>query len=215
MIQRNVILKFIISAGFIYAFFILIAFAGGEKYYQSKFSSMNESLISKVLKIDSVEFRQNDKADKKIFDTKVLIINKQSVLNAKRSLIKAGKTSAPITVNWITFHSLRFAYLPTIIVLSLILATPFVTYRRRIWCMILGFTIINLFLIFKLYLWILQNSSIFESMSIFWQKSINFFVHTMVEDMPMRIIIPVFIWLLVSFRVSDYRGFVASLEPKK
>ncbi len=215
MAKRKGILRFFIIAAVLYCFFLIIMFMGGKNYYQQALSLINEPSVNAILKKDSVQFREIDNTDSGEFDTKVRIINKESIREARRALRQAGKTAKPVDVRFIKFNSLRSGYLPTIFVLTLIIATPFTRYRRKLFALFAGFILINLFISFKFYIWILQTNTGFETMSIFGQKFISGLVYIFILDMPMRVIVPVLIWLLVSFRVSDYRGFVANLRPKE
>ena len=105
-------------------------------------------------------------------------------------------------------HSARLtAYLPTVQVLALILATP-IPWSRRWKALLLGLVLVNLFVLFRLWIVVLN---IFcsdlpvgvVSLSPFWKAVLNTTYRVGVVWASCSFVVPIFIWILVAIRRED------------
>ena len=109
---------------------------------------------------------------------------------------------------WSSFSSRTMAYLPTALVITLILATG-ISWRRRFWALVWGLVWIHVFIAFLLGLMIVAlicahpQLGLFE-VSPFWQKAVSllreFFLNRV--GTPLATAVP--IWMVVTFRRDDW-----------
>lgn len=128
------------------------------------------------------------------------------------------------------FHTnSRFiAYVPTALVVSLILATP-IRWRRRLWALLWGLLLINAFIIIRLFLQILGAFSgviltdagvalssdhplVIFSPGLFWMRCLGFLLVVFLVSSAGNFVVPVFIWALATFRPRDWRKILPRLE---
>jgi|SRR3972149_774246 len=100
------------------------------------------------------------------------------------------------------------AYLQTTLLTSLVLATP-LPWRRRLWALLLGMILVNVAIVCKLLVTVLHG---FSSTRVAlldpsppWDKVLAVAYDFAVGDVVMLLMLPVFIWILVCFRQSDWR----------
>lgn len=143
-------------------------------------------------------FSYEDKITSYKLDTKVVLFNRDQVVAAKQSGQATVKGADLFISSWYS------ALLPTILLLTLILASP-VSLKRKLLAIVLGLLIMYLFIVFKLRLSIaneyLKNPWLeFPLSHPKWTKTAHDIFVTNIET---TIIFPVFIWILVTFRKSD------------
>ena len=101
------------------------------------------------------------------------------------------------------------AYVPTCVVVALILASP-IPWRRRLLALIWGLILVYAFLLFRLSMAIINTMSDPGALQAFdlapaVKAMIAFFVlHIMGSLIASSYIVPVFIWLVVTFRRQDW-----------
>ena len=117
-------------------------------------------------------------------------------------------------------HSARLtAYLPTVQVLALILATP-IPWSRRWKALLLGLVLVNLFVLFRLWIVVLN---IFcsdlpvgvVSLSPFWKAVLNTTYRVGVVWASCSFVVPIFIWILVAIRREDLQRWAGRETGKK
>ena len=105
-------------------------------------------------------------------------------------------------------HSARLtAYLPTVQVIALILATP-IPWSRRFKALALGLVLVNLFVLLRLWIVILNIFSSDRpvaviSLSPFWKAVLDTTYRVGVVWATCSFVVPIFIWILVAIRRQD------------
>jgi hypothetical protein len=110
---------------------------------------------------------------------------------------------------WTTPISSRMqGYLPTAEVLALILATP-IPWKRRLWALIGGVLIVHVFIavrVLSAIAYSLNTAQLgtFSDLSPFW-RDVVFKIDEILTTVPTTtFVVPVFVWILVTFRRGDH-----------
>ena len=107
--------------------------------------------------------------------------------------------------------SSRSGYLPTALLLSLVLSSP-IGFRRKIVALLAGSFIVTAFVMFKLWIQILYNCYSTEWLklqptSLTTLKVVNYIYTNFIDNPGPSLYFSVLIWLLVSFRINDLNDF--------
>lgn len=103
---------------------------------------------------------------------------------------------------WLRINSREVGYLATIVVTSLILATP-AGWRRRIRALLLGLLLVNVFITIRplvLILYWSNRNSPMPADPTFWDKTVSAAVQFVGVGQPLSYIVPIVIWMLVVLR---------------
>ena len=123
------------------------------------------------------------------------------------ALVKPDKT----TVTLERFINTRYlGFIPTILLVSLVLASP-VPWKRRAVALAAGFLVITLLVIFKQWIALLwhseQNSWLqLSTFTGFREKLFKYSYHIICVSSSTLLYFVVAVWLLVTFRVDDFTG---------
>lgn len=103
------------------------------------------------------------------------------------------------------------AYVQTVFLVSLVLATP-LPWRRRLWALLWGLILVNMAIACRLLICVLHEFSS-ARLSLLapgppWENLLQRAYDFTGGDVVMMLMLPVFIWILVSFRRDDYRMIV-------
>lgn len=109
-------------------------------------------------------------------------------------------------------------YAPLSMVLTLILASP-VPWRRRAWACLWGLILVHAWMAIGLILLVVHAYSVpgplaMYSVSAVTTKSLAFLAETMVTSTVGRYAVPVFFWLLVTFRRADWQRCSETISAK-
>ncbi len=104
----------------------------------------------------------------------------------------------------VTFDVRSIGWVPTALTAALILASP-VPWWRRLWALIGGLVLIQLFILFTIQVSIWDNSPAagLIQYSPFWQEVMDGLNYVVVLQLGASFSIPLVIWILVTFRSSD------------
>jgi hypothetical protein len=129
-------------------------------------------------------------------DTRIVIINRK---------LMQSDGSGP--VRNLDLDSFDFTWRPVSLLLALILASP-VSWPRRAWALVAGGVCLQAFLLFVLGLAIWEESTevALVTLSPFWKHAADNIMHLLVGQL--NIAAPFLIWLVVTFRQEDFRGFL-------
>ena len=105
-------------------------------------------------------------------------------------------------------------YAPTAVLLSLILASP-VTWKRRGWATVLGLILVHLWIAFALWLMLVDtysdpNKLAMYELSPLVKGSLSYTTFVVTKSTMTRYFVPVFFWILVTFRRDDWQIIVAT-----
>jgi len=131
------------------------------------------------------------------------------------SEIKVGKRGSPHFTTT-PYDSILAGYLPMAETIALVLATP-IPWRRRWEALFYGVLLANGFVALKVYILLLHWFSIEKpwalyTLSQFWNNVLAAVLEFIVVAPTCTFLVPVLIWILVTFRREDIRRFVASTE---
>ncbi len=111
-------------------------------------------------------------------------------------------------------------YLATALVVALVLATP-ISWRRKSIALLLGLLLIDAFVFWRLWLGLVDTFSDHQLALIrftpFWKETVRLAVHIFIGSIEASFIVPVFVWILVTFRRGDLErlGFLAVRRDEK
>jgi len=93
--------------------------------------------------------------------------------------------------------------------LALILATP-ITWKRKGWSVLWGMMLVHVFFVFSQIILILfffsyHQEQLVVTFSPFWQDVLSATVNIVIGDIWTLYVVPILIWILVTFRRSDWR----------
>jgi len=167
--------------------------AWGDKY-AAKLRSAGNFLFEDMGKNRKVNFKKINIGQ---FDTEIGAIRPQ--------LLKVeGKGWHFARIN--TWH---VGYMPTICLVALILATPFAVISQKILALLAGLVFFNLYLYAILYVRILfvfnqMDRELERFEPSFFSTLLDYIYHSFTKNIGLLTIIPIFIWLLVAFRKSNF-----------
>ena len=95
-------------------------------------------------------------------------------------------------------------WVPTALTTALILASP-VPWKRRLWALLAGWVLVQLFLLFSLQSWIWDASPAvsLETLSPFWQSRADDLEYVLITQLGASFSVPLVIWVVVTFRRRD------------
>ena len=198
MQPRNAILRFFAHLVLFYTLFI-IPWPGVAEVYLAGLCAVGNRVLGTMGRDGAVTF-QSDPA------TKWMCV---------QTLYKRGVNLAARR-----HHDSRPDYLTTALTASLVLATP-TPWRRRGPALLLGLLLINLFVLGRIGLGLLDTFSDDQLALIrfppFWKDSLRLAVQVFIGSIEASFIVPVFVWIVVTFRRTDLQqwGFAARQENKR
>lgn len=178
----------------LYLLFVVVwEFADGQRWYPAAFQSAGSTFFRAFefgdddggrVHIDELDTPNN------LWDSELRFAN-----------LKTGAKGAQ------PFSSRYWGYAPTTMVLTLILATP-VSWKRRGWAMLAGLALVHLWIGLECWLSILNGFSGANDLAIyFFSSAPKKVLATVTEFVTVstvtRFVVPVFIWVLVTFRRQD------------
>lgn len=190
-IGRHVVAAFFIKLCVIYGVW-LAAWPWTQNVYRAFFRQVGQSLLHKVGNTGRVKFTNMDQVERER-DTLMILENTAFTKQHEEN---------PVSARYL-------GYLPTGFTIALVLATP-TPWHRRLWSLFLGVILIQLFITFQLWLGVLwrfsgpaTDSFFIYHPGTFWRGALDVLRKVLAMSPVTAYIAPVFIWLLVSFRVED------------
>lgn len=193
MLTSNPVLKFLIM--FILAFGLLIAPWPGLGNAFAKFFVNQVEWISGILGPNAfIQFSEGQGH----LDTQINIANAQQ--------LAADKT---VEAAYFTVGSRQTAYLPFVLFIALIIATP-ISLKRKLLAFPLGVLLVYLFVAFKIIVLFLYNYNLQEWIGLFQfegftERLVNFSYSTIANPLPPTILMIFLIWIMVCFRKDDWK----------
>ena len=193
MSLRNLILGFLIRFVLVFGLLILPWPEWNELYGQG-FRAIGNGIFAQdgkkwVLYFEAHRQTQGFSA----LDTRITIGN--------RSLID-NNGKGPATILGLDTRSI--GWIPTALVIALIVATP-IPLRRRILALLCGLLLIHAFILLSVaaYIWNESTNVFLVALSPFWKQIADAFQYTLVTQMGISFTMPVLIWILVTFQEYD------------
>lgn len=128
----------------------------------------------------------------------------------EEEIIGGRKAKVPITNKKISREAVdiaRTGYVPTALVIALVIASP-VTWKRRLWALVWGGLLISAFAAGRFYLFAYYFFSRPSKLQVielgnFGDTVVSFLYEHFFVSPTGTVLVPVFVWLLVTFRRSD------------
>jgi hypothetical protein len=117
------------------------------------------------------------------------------------------------------YNSSYAGYLPTALLVSLIVSTP-VTWKRRGWALVWGLLLIHLFILLRVWLLLLYEFRTGTAVGFYnFGGFARLVLRIMVEGISISpvtsCIVPVLIWMMVIFRREDYASLVSASSDQR
>ena len=194
-------LGFLLRFIFIYGLFTVLWFNWGD-IYADLFRAGGNITFSSFGRERAVRFLPYHPINKgNISDTRVIISHRQKLNKGIRIL----SSDAPS----IKISSQLAGYTLTVLVITLILATPIISWKRKGWALLWGIILVHFFIIFRMTIGLLFFFSLHQELGIvmfspFWQDVLNRIYEVLIPNFGIIYTVPIFIWILVTFRRSDW-----------
>ena len=129
----------------------------------------------------------------RVLDTRIALANRDQ-------LDREGKGP----VHYLELDTRGIGWVPTALLLALILATP-VPWWRRGWALLWGLLAIHgyILLCVAVYIWTNSTDLLLLTLSPFWKNMANGLEETLITQMGASFIIPVLIWILITIQMRD------------
>ena len=107
-------------------------------------------------------------------------------------------------VQYVALDSRGIGWVPTALLLALILATP-LPWRRRVWALLVGLMAVHGLILISLATAICSGSMAMspEASGPFWRQVVGGLEETLITQMGAGLVVPVLIWVLVALRKRD------------
>ena len=197
----------------------IVPYAGLDKLYHKQFIKINNYLYKDYKGTADVRFETKKiKTNKynhpfKHFNDRVLvkILSKKQIEVATQKALRAKQTQ--INVNHAEFEvdTWQYGWIPLMLLVSLILATP-VPIPRRLFALFLGFLAITGYTLFRFWVRFVVDINRHGWLELGTQgpfmKKTFVYMNTFFLYMGISLVITVFIWLIVTVRKGDHLRFL-------
>ncbi len=201
MSPRNLIVGFLWRFALVYGLLIL-PWPGFNKIYGGYFRTLGQMTFSRDGGQRYLQFEAVPEELHRQLDTRVALVNRDQ-------LNREGKGP----VRYLELDSRGVGWVPTALLLALILATP-VPWRRRGVAMMLGIISVHGFILFSMASTIWNNSTDLGLLTLapFWKSVVAGLDESLITQMGASFVVPVMIWIVVTFRRQDVVGWRAYRE---
>ena len=176
---------------------LVIAWPGIKTAYAVVYSAGGNLVFQTLMPWSSIRFHPRVDPTGQ-FDTRINFANK--------------RTGAE---GWILASSRNCGYLQTAFLVSLVLATS-LPWRRRLWALLWGLILVNVAVACKLLVILLAGFShggFLLKLPPAWEKVLEVGYHLASNDLASLWPVSVFIWILVSFRRTDWQTWLQADTP--
>jgi len=199
----------------------IVPYAGLDKLYHKQFIKINNYLYKDYKGTADVRFETKKiKTNKynhpfKRFNDRVLvkILSKKQIEMATQKALRARPKQTQINVNHAEFEvdTWQYGWIPLMLLVSLILATP-VPIPRRLFALFLGFLAITGYTLFRFWVRFVVDINRHGWLELGTQgpfmKKTFVYMNTFFLYMGISLVITVFIWLIVTVRKGDHLRFL-------
>ena len=222
MLDFKKVLLFFVAFLIIFGFLnFIVPYTGLDKLYHEQFIKVNQYLYKDYKGTADVRFETKKVKLHKYnhsfsnFNDKVLvkILSKKQIQVATQKALRARPKQVQINVNHAEFEidTWRDCWIPLILLMSLILATP-VPIPRRLFALFLGVLAITGYTLFRFWVRFVVDINRHGWLELGTQgpfmKSTFVYMNTFLFYMGISLIVTVFIWLIVTVRKGDHLRFL-------
>lgn len=211
MIPSKPIIFFLVKA---LTFYVLLLFLwpAVKSAYVNLFTSTGNRIFHSFGSNGIVIFEPLESKSHFTHELRLFFLNSEIIENARKAA-SSGATDAAIEADKVDMISRTVGYLPWILFTALVMATP-VSVPQRLFTLALGTLVIGLFVVFKMYLFILYKFNEFDHLSValienvFCQKILVYFNYVLFLNIGITLIVPVFIWMLFMLNRKNWKTLV-------
>lgn len=226
MLDFKKVLLFVLSFCVIFVLLnIIVPYTGLDKWYHQQFVKINRYLYSDYKGTADVRFETKKiKTNKynlpfKTFNdvVSVKILSKKQIKDATQKALNARPKQTQINVNHAEFDvdTWQYGWIPLMLLMSLILATP-VPIPRRLFALFLGMLAITGYTLFRFWVRFVVDINRHGWLELGTQgafmKKTFVYMNTFLLYMGMSLIVTVFIWLIVTIRRGDHLRFLKASD---
>jgi len=179
---------------FVLAYGLLIfPWPGFNKTYSGYFRALGQMTFSRETGPRYVQFEAVPAELHHRLDTRIALANRAQADHAGNVLVR-----------YLELDTRGVGWVPTALLLALILASP-VPWRRRGVALVWGLLAVHGYILFSVACDIWNNSVdlLLLTLSAFWKSVVEGLDETLVTQMGVSFVVPVFIWMLVTLRRQD------------
>ncbi len=200
MPPRKPLVRFLFGVALVYALGIA-PWPGLGDAYRSWFRGLGNSVFASPTGLRHVAFEDLPRTERRSLDTRIVLAN--------RSQRAPGGTP----VRLLDLDLRGVAWVPVVLTVALILASP-LSWGRRLRALGLGLIAIHAFVLFSLWIHLLDNSDAaagpaLVALSPFWTTIVSGLSELLITQFGVGFFMPVAIWAAVAFRCADF----AALAP--
>ncbi len=226
MINIKNLIIFVLSFVIIYGLLnVVVPKTGMDKWYNNQFVIWGNSFYGEWGEKGRVDFTKIKASKKSIFKhpfkeyddwVQIKMLNKEIIAEATRIARIRGAQSVQVDHAQFEIDVWKFAVIPIMLVISLILATP-VSIPRRLLSLLLGLIGINLFVAFRFWIRFTTelNRHIWLDLGTLGPSLKWFMTHlnTIFMFAGISLIVAVIIWAIVTLRPGD-KGLILNIEEE-
>lgn len=206
MLQNKTLLQFLLFFVLIYTAFLFIGkLESVNKMYINGFAKLGNSFFDTFKGKARTKFETESQGFEKesIHEVVISFTTEKLIQEAAKGIAPRGKKTELNTWN--------FSYLPLAFIIALILATP-INWKRKLLALLLGVLLMDLFIYFKVYIFLFDKLQSFEDFNIaelssFWANALKK-IATLFVHIGTSMFVGVLIWLIVTFRKNDWKNFL-------
>jgi len=179
---------------FALAYGLLIApWPGFNEIYGRYFRALGELVFAQETGLRLLHFEAVPEASRHGLDTRIVLANREQ-------LDRTG--SGP--VRYLELDTRGVGWVPTALILALVLATP-LSWRRRGWALLWGLLAVHGLILFSVttYIWSSSTELSLVMLAPFWRHTVEGLEETLITQMGAGFVAPVLIWALVTLRKKD------------
>lgn len=181
---------------------LLVPWPGLKQSYGDYFQSLIRLVFTehsgRILRVESTTQAPSP------IDTRITLANREQ-------LDGLGKGPAKM----LDLDSRGIGFIPTALVAALTLATP-LPWRRSLTALFLGLLLVHGFILFSVgvYLWDESFDLGLVTLNPFWKAMVDGLEETFVTQIGASFVVPVLMWLLVTFRRQDFEAVTGRITQK-
>lgn len=172
---------------------LIIPWPGFDRVYGVYFRAVNQSLLARDDTRKQVGFEAVPVELHHRLDSRLVLINRNQPDHDRNSAVR-----------YVELDSRSIGWVPTALLLALILASP-VSWGRRGWALVWGLLAIHGFILFSVASSVWNNAAEMSLLAFtpFWKDMAEGMEETLITQVGASFVVPVLIWIVVTFRRHD------------
>ena len=192
MVPRKLIIGFLWRFALGYGL-LIVPWPGFNESYARYFRALGQMVFAQESGPRFVRFEAVPGELRHSLDTRIALANRAHL---------DAQGSGP--VRYLELDTRGIGWVPTALLLALVLATP-VPWRRRVWALFFGVIAIHGFILFSVAVYLWNNSTDLGLLTLtpFWKQTTDGLEETLITQMGAGFVVPVLLWIAVTLRRQD------------